>query len=663
MVFRLQQLFDNLNDAIYVIDRDYKILMVNKSMICYSAELGLSQDIIGCNLFDVFPYMSDQNKIEYEQAFRLNTVFTAEESEWRGGKRYVKEISKIPIKTEGIVTNVITIFHDITERVEYEKSIEVLHKYTAELANTTNLEQICNATLDSIETVTGVNLLTFLIPQEGSLVPIGNRGNLSPINILPLDGKGITVKAFLKKETILLKDTRSDSDFISGNIESLSELAVPVILFGDSVAVINLESTELNAFNEMDQKLLEILAMHVSSAIQRIKLNDSERQAKAKLEILHESAIHLNKTKTEDDVYQESLKIITEALGFFWGGIALLKDGELRFKYFKGLGLPENFKINFDSKSVSTRALRLGTSQLIPDVRLDLDYLSTPIMDADPFLSELAVPIYVEGEPTAVINLESRKLNAFHTDDQKLLETLAQHMSSAIDRIRDEENYKIQEAERVNELLDGANRVGRMIRHDLRSPLQAIKTYAYLIGRQPSQTETYIKKINESVDYAVKMLEDLKMVSAPTELLKAPIRINDLIEETLKTIPIPESVKIERSFEGDLPLINLDPVRMRRVFDNLVKNAIEAMPQGGSLSVSSKKTDDGLMISFKDTGTGIPQKVLGNLFRPFYTTKTGGTGLGLSICKQLVEAHGGKIKGDSRLGEGSTFTINLPLNT
>jgi signal transduction histidine kinase len=99
---------------------------------------------------------------------------------------------------------------------------------------------------------------------------------------------------------------------------------------------------------------------------------------------------------------------------------------------------------------------------------------------------------------------------------------------------------------------------------------------------------------------------------------------------------------------------------MRRVISNLVLNAVQAMPKGGELTISASRTNQSVLLSIQDTGVGIPQEDVGNLFRPLFTRKAQGQGLGLAVARRIVEAHGGKIDLDSQVGKGSTFTITLP---
>ena len=109
------------------------------------------------------------------------------------------------------------------------------------------------------------------------------------------------------------------------------------------------------------------------------------------------------------------------------------------------------------------------------------------------------------------------------------------------------------------------------------------------------------------------------------------------------------------------PRIAVDVTKMTRVFVNLIRNAVDAMPQGGDLTLASQETDGNVQITLTDTGTGIPNDAMERIWTPIYTTKAKGMGLGLSIVKRLVEAHNGTITVKSKIGEGSAFTVRLPL--
>ena len=125
---------------------------------------------------------------------------------------------------------------------------------------------------------------------------------------------------------------------------------------------------------------------------------------------------------------------------------------------------------------------------------------------------------------------------------------------------------------------------------------------------------------------------------------------------------VPGNVDLDLSLGDGVGSIVVDPTQIRRVIDNLLRNAVEAMPDGGKLMVSSEVQGDDIDLRVRDTGVGISEDELGNLFKPFHTTKSKGMGLGLVYCKRAVEAHGGSIVVESKVGVGTTFIVRLPMN-
>lgn len=407
------------------------------------------------------------------------------------------EASNTPIIFKG-KNAAINILHDVTEAKKYQEKIIALYAHGATLASADKLNVVVKTTLDACQKVLGFRFLSFMLIQNGVLTSVSSRGAKPPKRGLPLEGKGITVKAAREKRTILVNDLRVDPDYVKGPSRSLSEMAAPVLVSGEPVAVINIEDDHLNAFTEVDRVLLETLASNVGSAMWRIKHREE-------------------------------------------------------------------------------------------DTRM--------------------------------------------------------------------------QAERTRELLESANRITAMVRHDLRGPLQTIKSASYLLNTDPSRAEALTQTIDQSVEYASKILDDLRSNTTPVELQKSLVNLNDLVEGRVKMLVRLPSIKVKTSFETDFIAATVDPDRIRRVLDNLLKNAVEAMPSGGTLTVSVKQRGSSAVITIGDTGTGIPPEIMANLFKPFYSGKVSGTGLGLAFSKQAIEAHDGSISVKTKVGAGTTFTVELPLTS
>jgi signal transduction histidine kinase len=176
------------------------------------------------------------------------------------------------------------------------------------------------------------------------------------------------------------------------------------------------------------------------------------------------------------------------------------------------------------------------------------------------------------------------------------------------------------------------------------------------------EKDQMLQLIQDSVNYSESIVRDLLAYSAEINLKLADTTPKSIIREALNVVRVPREVAINDNSE-EYPTINVDSDRMRRVFINLIENAVDAMPQGGTLTIDSEESNDGVEIALSDTGSGMPEKVMQNPWKPLQTTKAKGLGLGLAICKRIVDAHGGDISVKSGTGEGTTVTVQLPIKT
>jgi PAS domain S-box-containing protein len=203
-----------------------------------------------------------------------------------------------------------------------------------------------------------------------------------------------------------------------------------------------------------------------------------------------------------------------------------------------------------------------------------------------------------------------------------------------------------------------------MIGHDLRNPLAAIRNADYYIKKKCSgcdkpMVSTMLDVIDKSIDHANSIIKDLLEYSKEIHLDLSVTSPKSLLEKTLSLVAIPDGVNIVDLTTVDM--FKADEVKAERVYINLMKNAFDAMPSGGTLKVVSSLQTDRISISFIDSGQGISPEMLSQIFSPLFTTKAQGMGFGLSISKRIVEAHGGTISVESKLGEGTTFTATFPL--
>jgi signal transduction histidine kinase len=212
--------------------------------------------------------------------------------------------------------------------------------------------------------------------------------------------------------------------------------------------------------------------------------------------------------------------------------------------------------------------------------------------------------------------------------------------------------------------------IASMICHDLNNPMQVILGTLYmeketidalhLPPEERRKMEYFCERIAGEVEYMKELTSEIKDWIAPLKPEIIETSLMDLIKDTISKISVPEKVRVDLGIDESSRVL-VDQYMMRRVFTNMITNAIDAMPDGGDLLIKVSKTDNFLQISVEDTGIGIPEENFDKLFIPFFTTKSKGTGLGLPICKRMVDAHSGSIEVHSKVGQGTKFTISMKI--
>lgn len=206
------------------------------------------------------------------------------------------------------------------------------------------------------------------------------------------------------------------------------------------------------------------------------------------------------------------------------------------------------------------------------------------------------------------------------------------------------------------------------VAHEIRNPLGIIRGTVQLMERDFKDVkgiEEYIRIVKEQSDRENRVIQELLDYARPSRQVLSKMDMNVLIRSILSFTNkyLQDShIKLQLSLEEDLPEIIMDCDKIKQVFVNIVINACEAMEGGGTLCIKTERADNFIKIYFKDTGVGMDELQIKNLFNPYYTTKPRGTGLGLAISNGIVEIHGGNIQVNSKKGQGSTFIVSLPIN-
>lgn len=226
--------------------------------------------------------------------------------------------------------------------------------------------------------------------------------------------------------------------------------------------------------------------------------------------------------------------------------------------------------------------------------------------------------------------------------------------------------------EQRTERLATLGKVAGGIAHELRNPLNAIKTSVYFLlnARQltPEKQREHLERIDRQVgvsDRVITALSDFARLPVPQ--FKA-ITVGELAKQAIDPLAIPATIDVQIESPVTLPQVSVDASQMAIVISNLVRNAIDAMPQGGQLRIVGREEVDEsgeaplhfIAIDVTDSGCGMSEEILTHITEPLFSTKSRGLGLGLAIAREIVQKHGGRLLVRSQLGVGTTFTVRLP---
>lgn len=295
------------------------------------------------------------------------------------------------------------------------------------------------------------------------------------------------------------------------------------------------------------------------------------------------------------------------------------------------------------------------------------------MIDANEFV---CVPLVVKEEAIGVICADNVYSGKPITENQvELLNTFANRAALAIANAEaykklEEKNQQLKETQNRlvrSERLAVIGNMAAYIAHEIRNPLVTIGGFARAILRDYADhkgVKQNLEIVVDEVNRLEKILANIMDFSKPVEVVKVTTQINDLIESTCALMePYFKSggIQLIKQLNATMPKVIVDPTQMKQVFLNLIKNAIESMPNGGKLIIGTVMEDEHIRIDITDTGEGMTADVMQNIFVPFFTTKVDGTGVGLAVSQKIIDDHDGFIKIKSVLKEGTTISVYLPI--
>jgi len=416
----------------------------------------------------------------------------------------------------------------------------------------------------------------------------------------------------------------------------------------------------------------------------------SERVARQdrELAVLSEVAAEIHSTETAQSVFDIALDKVREKLGVSAAWILVGEDGDRKLRFAAARGVSEAYM---------DEVLRNGLSDCLcrevfwtchsMQVRNTTQCPRMPEIVADPdgSTAHASVPLRFRGGSRGVLNVAARAGTTFTDGELRFLETLGHQIGLAVERARrgEAEKQRHEEArtayrelraaqERIIEsekmALLGTFAAG--LAHEIRNPLNSIALQLSVIERRNARLETdmgireLIGIIREEVSRLDALAGDFLQFSRADHVQQGLAELDGVVQHVLRLLE-PQSaasgVRLTYDPHPGLPPLPIDAEKMTQVLINLIRNGIEAMTEGGQVTVRVRPREDVAVLSVEDTGPGLPDGV--DIFQLFVTTKVGGTGLGLSIARQIVAQHGGMITARNSPGGGACFEIALPLTS
>ena len=391
---------------------------------------------------------------------------------------------------------------------------------------------------------------------------------------------------------------------------------------------------------------------------------ESSRVQVEKLNLLIDAAKTVNSTLDLDRLLDVILEAAIKSIAADRGTLYLVDElkSEIWSKALRGT---EVIEIRLPiGKGLSGYVAKTGETINIPDAHNDPRW--NPDVDKKSGYrtnNMLCMPMQNrDGKIIGVFQMLNKKGGPFTTQDEEFINALSIHASIAI------ENARLAQEMINNERLSAVGRMASTIIHDIKNPMGTLRVYAQVMKKKSGNEEAakladeMIHQVDRFVNMAQEILDFSRGVSATnieeTEFGEVMEGVLAFIEKDLTK----RNIKLEKNlnFPGK---VKIDQDKIVRVFYNIASNAADAMPTGGTLTVTTEDAGGMVKVDFKDTGTGMPEEVKRKIFEPFVTYgKKHGTGLGMAIVKKVMDDHKGKIEIETEMGKGTTFIIRLPLH-
>lgn len=605
--------------------------------------------------------------------------------EWARLRRLARQAAR-PV--EAILT--------FAEMAGHLRRLGVLNDFALTVSSAQNLDQIARRVFDLLARAFGTELISlFLLSPDGkTLRTYRNRGKEIATQVSSLE---TSPYAPLVLGGAIRRERGQESARVYEGTRAA--LIVPLRYRGRVIGALTLESEQEEAFNLYDEHLLVVIASHLAGLVEYSRLREEAEARARNLGLIHEVVQQVIGLTDVAQVAQITADLLAQYFAYEMAVVFLPnEDGHLVARGVGGSAaeiVRQGLSALADAVhgGITGKVFETGESLLVNDVSQEPLYRPLPGWEAG---SELCVALREGDRVLGLIDVESRERNAFTHNDLLALESLAGILSSVIlsaDRyqrlqatVRELRATQRELQERVEAQRSAENRliqaakmaaVGEMaagIAHELNNPLTTVAGFAELV------LEELPEDVPQRKDLELILRESLRARSVvrrlldfarQTESVRVRADLNEVVDDVVTLVRHllhTSGVQLHLNLHSNLPWPLIDRNQMKQVLLNLLHNALQAMPRGGDLTITTLERQEAgrqwVGLEVRDTGVGIPPENIERLFEPFFTTRgdKGGTGLGLSVTYGIVTEHGGYIDVDSKPGEGAVFTVWLPID-
>jgi signal transduction histidine kinase/ActR/RegA family two-component response regulator len=438
-------------------------------------------------------------------------------------------------------------------------------------------------------------------------------------------------------------------------------------------------------FQQSEIDLLFNFAHQAAVAIGNAKLYEDSLSKIKQLTILHEIGKTLSSTLDLDALLIKALELLREYLGYTLCGIFFLdrEKDELYIKQISGINIEKvkDFRVKVGIDGIVGWVAKTGEPLYVPDVSKDPRY----IIGSPEVRSEAAFPLKVRDRVIGVMDIESKEIRGFDEEDMRALSSFANQVGIFIENAQLFSDLKqtLQELKQAQDQIVQAEKLRAMgemasgVAHDFNNVLAVIlgniqlllHQFDHLRHEEIRERLRTIERSSKDGAETIRRIQEFTGVRKDKEFTR--LSINQVVDEVVaitqprwKDQAQKRGIQIQLVKElGDIPSILGNPSELREVLTNIIFNAVDAMPKGGNLTISTQpQTDEWVEVRIADTGIGMTDEVKKRIFDPFFTTKgVTNSGLGLSVSYGIVKRHGGEILVESKPGMGTTFIFHLPV--